>query len=273
MISKKPKLAILLCAGFGKRLWPATQIIPKPLMPILGKPLLYHWLKNLSDIGIKVVVINTFYKADLIENWVKFYKKEFSNLEILLCTENWPAGTAGAVRLHIKQLISDKDDNSSCLVIHADNYIFSSLSKVMCEAEEKNNIKIIMSTFETDRPENAGIVALDENMIVREMHEKTKIARGKIANGAIYIFSREVLEAIFSNDDINDISRDVIPKFLGEIKAVPLKGGLVDIGDMTSLKSLKMKLENLPVSFSTHDILSECLDIANMTKMNLSQVS
>lgn len=267
MISKRPRLALLLCAGFGKRLWPATQIIPKPLVPILGKPLLYHWLKHLSDIGLDTVVINTFYKADLFENWLEIHKTEFPNLQIILCEEAWPLGTAGAIRQHIKHLVLDEEADCSCLVIHADNYIFSSLTKLMHEAEEKNNnVEIIMSTFETDKPESVGIVKLDDEMIVREMYEKSNNSHGKIANGAIYIFSREALEFIFANKRINDISLEVIPNFLGKIKAVPLNGGLVDIGNLTSLKMLKMRVENLQDSISTHDILSECLNIANMIR-------
>ncbi|MDX2165246.1 MAG: sugar phosphate nucleotidyltransferase, partial [Gammaproteobacteria bacterium] len=60
--------AILLSAGRGERLRPLTDAIPKPLVPVNGKPLIVYHLEKLSAIGIKDVVINISYLADQIRD-------------------------------------------------------------------------------------------------------------------------------------------------------------------------------------------------------------
>ena len=53
--------AILLAAGFGKRLRPITKTVPKCLVPIKGKPLLQIWLEKLTKVGVSEIFINTHY--------------------------------------------------------------------------------------------------------------------------------------------------------------------------------------------------------------------
>ncbi|WP_309497815.1 sugar phosphate nucleotidyltransferase [Sulfurovum sp.] len=65
--------ALLLCAGEGTRLRPITNSIPKPLVPINGKPLLEYWLENLNKVGVNEFLINTHYLHKEIENYTKFY--------------------------------------------------------------------------------------------------------------------------------------------------------------------------------------------------------
>ena len=69
--------AILLAAGFGTRLRPLTNNIPKCLVPIKGKPLLEIWLDKLSDVGVKDFLINTHYLYDKVESFIK--KSKYKN--------------------------------------------------------------------------------------------------------------------------------------------------------------------------------------------------
>ena len=68
--------AMILCAGFGKRLHPLTLSSPKPLLKIGGKTLLSNTLNILEQFGIKQVVINVHYLGDQIIDYVK--KNEFN---------------------------------------------------------------------------------------------------------------------------------------------------------------------------------------------------
>lgn len=58
--------AMILAAGFGKRMRPLTDHCPKPLLPVAGKPLIVHHLERLCDAGIHDVVINVSYRAEQI---------------------------------------------------------------------------------------------------------------------------------------------------------------------------------------------------------------
>jgi MurNAc alpha-1-phosphate uridylyltransferase len=65
-----PKAAMVLAAGFGERMKPLTERMPKPLVPVNGKPLLDHVLDRLAAAGVEHAVVNVHYLADQIEKHV-----------------------------------------------------------------------------------------------------------------------------------------------------------------------------------------------------------
>src|SRR5215218_2725952 len=65
-----PKTAMVLAAGFGERMKPLTEKMPKPLVPVDGKPLLDHVLDRLAAAGVERAVVNVHYLADQIEKHV-----------------------------------------------------------------------------------------------------------------------------------------------------------------------------------------------------------
>src|SRR5438105_2934519 len=65
--AKRPTSAFVLAAGKGERMRPLTNTIPKPLVPLGGKPLIDHVLDRLASAGIKRAVVNIHYLADKIE--------------------------------------------------------------------------------------------------------------------------------------------------------------------------------------------------------------
>jgi NDP-sugar pyrophosphorylase family protein len=58
--------ALILSAGYGTRLWPITQRIPKPMIPVTGKPVLEHLADHLDSFGIKTIIANLHYRAEKI---------------------------------------------------------------------------------------------------------------------------------------------------------------------------------------------------------------
>ena len=75
----KVNTALILCAGYGKRLNPLTLLEPKPLLKINEITLLENCINLIKSLGIKKVIINTFYLKEKIENFIK--TKNF-NLDI-----------------------------------------------------------------------------------------------------------------------------------------------------------------------------------------------
>ena len=67
----KIKTALILCAGYGKRLAPITNDIPKPLLNVKNLNLLDNTLKFVQSVGITKLKINTFYLSDQINNFIK----------------------------------------------------------------------------------------------------------------------------------------------------------------------------------------------------------
>ncbi|BAU23643.1 hypothetical protein THC_1275 [Caldimicrobium thiodismutans] len=87
--------AFILCAGFGKRLKPITEKIPKPLIPILGKPLLERIIKKINRAGIKEIAINLHHLGEKI---IKFIEDFPLNERVEIFYEKEILGTGGALK-------------------------------------------------------------------------------------------------------------------------------------------------------------------------------
>ena len=75
----KTKLAIILCGGLGARLRPFTEILPKPLMPINGKPILEIVINKLKKNNFRNIILSIGYKGDLIKTFFDKAKKFWKN--------------------------------------------------------------------------------------------------------------------------------------------------------------------------------------------------
>ena len=221
--------ALLLGAGFGTRLRPLTDTIPKCLVPINGRPLLDHWLELLAKGGVAEVLVNLHYLPAVV--WA-FLAKSTHPLEITTVYEEPLLGTAGTVlknRAYFRQ--------EPVMLIHADNLSLFDLRKFKRKFDDRaSGIDITMMTFETDAPETCGIVELDEMGVVWAFHEKAKNPPGNLANAAVYILAPAVIEFIAGlNKEIVDFSTDVLPHYMGRINT--FHNGIYhrDIGNIESL--------------------------------------
>ena len=92
-----------------------------------------------------------------------------------------------------------------------------------------------MMTFETKTPKTCGIVELDEEGVVQQLHEKVANPPGNLANGAVYAIGPEVLQWVNKNPGKTDFSTDVLPHFLGRISTWHNSEIHRDIGTVPSL--------------------------------------
>jgi MurNAc alpha-1-phosphate uridylyltransferase len=90
----KIKKAMVLAAGYGTRLKPLTDRLPKPLVPVAGKPMIQYALDKLHDYGIGEVVINVSHLKELLTVWLAGYKK----LTVKLSEEAEPLETGGGLK-------------------------------------------------------------------------------------------------------------------------------------------------------------------------------
>ena len=90
--------AMILAAGYGKRLRPLTDITPKPLLKVAGKPLLQHHIERLAAVGIIDLVINTSWLGDQIEDY--FGDGSDFGVQIRWSREAHPLETGGASPRH-----------------------------------------------------------------------------------------------------------------------------------------------------------------------------
>lgn len=223
--------AVLLSAGFGTRLRPITERIPKCLVPIHGKPLLAYWLDLLLPNGVDEVLVNTHYLPVQVE---AFVQTSPWRERVHLAHEPILLGTAGTVHCH-RDWLSD----GPFMVAHADNLTrFDVPAFLTAHQHRADGTEITMMTFDTDSPQSCGIVEQDDKGRVIAFHEKKKEFYGTRANAALYILEPSVLTFLASfGKEIIDMSTEVLPHYLGRMQTYHNANYHRDIGTPESLVS------------------------------------
>src|SRR5690349_5042163 len=101
--SKSVTQAVILCGGKGERMGSATRAVPKPLLPLRGRPVLDYIVDNLERAGIRRVVLAAGYLGEQIRDW----SRARTGLSLETVIETQALGTAGAVRSLADQLDDD----------------------------------------------------------------------------------------------------------------------------------------------------------------------
>ena len=162
-MSSKSKLAIILCGGLGTRLRPYTKVLPKPLMPINGKPILEIVINNLKKNNFKNIILSIGYKGDLIKSF--FGNGEKYGVKINYIRENRPLGTMGPLNL-IKKLPND------FLVMNGDILTTLNLNKFFKKHLNSKSIFTI-STISRNHLIDYGVINFKKNKMT-DFIEKPK---------------------------------------------------------------------------------------------------
>lgn len=220
---------LLFAAGYGTRLRPITERLPKCLVQISGTPLLMQWFQKLTELDIAPILVNTHYLAEQVETSIQESRFEEA---ITIAFEKELLGTAGTIADNADFLSGD-----AVFIAHADNFCMSDLSRLV-DAHERRppGVEISMLTFVTDRPEECGIVTLDDRGVVTRFVEKSPDAEGRIASAAVFIITQSVVQDVKNHaDTVFDFSKDVLPRYINRILAVPANGIHIDIGTHANL--------------------------------------
>lgn len=228
--------AILLAAGFGTRLRPLTNSVPKCLVPIGGRPLIDFWLDLLLEAGIERILVNTHYFSDQVVSHLTC-SPWASHIDLVYEPEL--LGTGGTV-LANRNFFKDE----AFLVAHADNLTnFDLIAFLDHHKNRPVGVEISMLAFHTDNPRQCGILELSADDCVVAFHEKVEDPPGNLANGAVYIFEPAVLNVIKElGKPVVDLSTEIIPTFIGRILAVKHTGYHRDIGSLDSLQQAERDL-------------------------------
>jgi mannose-1-phosphate guanylyltransferase len=215
--------ALLLAAGFGTRLRPLTDTVPKCLVPIGGKPLLEIWLERLTAAGIGPFLLNTHYLPEQVEEFVRSspYRQQ-----VTLVNEPILLGTAGTLLGNRGFFAGDG------LLIHADNYCLADLRAfVAAHRARPRQCAMTMMAFRTSTPDSCGILEVDAQYVVTAFHEKVATPPGNLANGAVYCLSAAMLDEVGKDcPQATDFSTEVVPRFMGRILAHETAEVFMDIG-------------------------------------------
>ncbi len=224
--------AMILAAGKGTRVRPITYTIPKPMIPILQKPVMEFLLELLRKHGFDQVMVNVSHLADEIESYFRdgqrfgvqiAYSFEGRIVDGALVGE--AIGSAGGMR-RIQDFLPFFDD--TFVVLCGDALIDLDLTAAVKWHKAKGSIAtVIMKSVPLEEVSSYGVVVTDELDRVKAFQEKPAIkdALSTNINTGIYIFEPEVLNYIPSGQEY-DIGSQLFPKLV-EINA-PFYGLVMD---------------------------------------------
>jgi len=231
--------ALLLAAGLGTRLRPLTERIPKCLVDIGGEPLLGRWLAALfADPRIDRVLINTHYLPEMVN---AFVAQSAWRDRIDLFHEPTLLGTGGTILANRSYF-----GREPFFVAHADNLTDAPVSRLLdAHSAAEPDVLLTLFAFRTATPQSCGILELDHDRRVIGFHEKVPNPPGNLANGAIYVFSSEVITQIESlGRRIVDLSTEIIPGLMPHIVAVEHTGLFLDIGTPEALAEANARIDH-----------------------------
>ena len=184
--------AVILAAGEGKRLRPITSFRPKPMIPLLGKPLLEHTILGLQNNGINHILLVVGYKQEIIKKYFEKIALEL-NIKIDFITQEVYLGTANAAN-YAKNFIKDEP----FLMMYGDLFVDPEIFKIILKKYRENKFEGLITLLEVNNPQDYGIITLNSKDLVKKIIEKpTPDQRaGNLANAGIYIFNQSIFKAI-----------------------------------------------------------------------------
>jgi len=216
-------------------------------VPINGRPLLDFWIDSLLSQGIDEILINTHYRADLVEQYLR---RSSWHLRVSVVHEENLLGTGGT-------LLANRAffEGQPTLLVHADNLTrFDCRDFMRTHQERPAMAALTMMLFRTPAPSTCGIVELGSNGIVQAFHEKVSNPPGNLANAAVYLLEPEVVAFM---DKLNkteiDFSTEVLPHFVGRMATYLNESYHRDIGTMASWQEAQKDFGMAPSSLHNQE--------------------
>jgi NDP-sugar pyrophosphorylase family protein len=220
--------AMILAAGVGSRLDPLTRNVPKPLVPIVNRPVMEYLVELLKKHGFNEIMVNLHYLGDYIEQY--FGDGSKWGVRIYWSKEDQLWGDAGSVK-RVEEFF--KDD--TFIVIGGDDLTDMDLSRLLNTHREKKALSTIALSL-VDDPSEYGIVLMNEDSRITRFLEKPKaeVIFSNTANTGVYVFEPEIFDLI-PRGTFYLFGKQVFPMLLEQRK--PLYGHLTaaywkDVGNL-----------------------------------------
>jgi NDP-sugar pyrophosphorylase family protein len=189
---------LILCGGLGKRLKPYTEETPKPLLEVLGKPVIEYQIDFFKRHGINDIILCSGYKSDM-------FKKKYPDLKHSI--ESKALGTAGAIK-NAEKLIND-----DFIVTNGDNIFMFNFQKMIQMFNDTRSPVLVL----TQPVSPYGIIEVEGDRVI---DFKEKPVLNFWINAGITVFPKENLK-YFPEEGM--IEYDVYPKLVKEKKLLAFR--------------------------------------------------
>ena len=254
-------LGIIMAGGQGSRLRPLTLTRPKPMVEVLGRPVIDFVKEAMVDAGIDEIIVTTGYRGEQLEAHVDSWNNEGTDsLQASVNQEVTPMGTAGSVGLLREKI------QTTCVVGSGDSVASFDIKRLL-QQHQDSGAKVTMALWEVENPSEFGIVGLSSSQdgavdgslrsgYIRRFKEKPAPheAFSNVINAGLYIIEPEVFELI--PDGVKfDFSKQLFPLVLEmgwPMYAETINGVWFDVGHPKELlraqETLLKQYDELPFS-------------------------
>jgi mannose-1-phosphate guanylyltransferase/phosphomannomutase len=227
--------AVVMAGGFGTRIQPLTHSLPKPMLPIVNRPMMEHIIVKLRDeLNIKEFVILLYFKPETIKEYFKDGSDWGIQIDYVLPDDDY--GTAGAVKCAQDYL---KDENF--VIVSGDLVTDFDFTQIV-QAHTQKEAKLTIALTPVEDPLQFGVVITDENGRIEKFLEKPGWGEvfSDTINTGIYIIEPEILDYIPHESNF-DFAKDLFPLLMEE--GIALNGPKVtgywrDVGNPHSYRDV-----------------------------------
>lgn len=226
--------AVVMAGGFGTRIQPLTNSRPKPMLPIMNRPMMEHTMMTLKELGITEFIVLLYFKPEIIQE--HFGDGSEFGIKITYVVPDDDYGTAGAVKLAEEYI---GDDNF--IIISGDLVTDFDFQKIFdYHAQKKSKLTITLTSV--DNPLEFGVVIANEEGKIEKFLEKPSWGEvfSDTINTGIYIIEPEILEYIPKNENF-DFGKDLFPLLMREnidLTAGYAQGYWRDVGNPESYRDV-----------------------------------
>jgi mannose-1-phosphate guanylyltransferase / phosphomannomutase len=235
--------AVVMAGGEGTRLRPMTANQPKPLLPVVNRPIMEHVLRLLRRHGFTDTVVTVQFLASLIRNY--FGDGDELGMNLRYATEEKPLGTAGSVKNAEAEL-----RDSRFVVISGDALTDIDLTE-MARFHEDNKALLTVALKRVPNPLEFGIVITGEDGRIERFHEKPTWGQvfSDTANTGIYMMEPEIFKYVAAGESV-DWSNEVFPRLLevgAPVFGYVAEGYWEDVGTLEKLLQVQADVLNRQV--------------------------
>ena len=234
-VKKQSIQAVILAGGEGMRLRPLTYKIPKPMVPINGRPFLWHQLKLIKSHGVTDVLILAGYLGKQIEDY--FGNGFRLGLNIDYSYEEGLLGTGGALKRAENKL------QEAFVLLNGDTYLSIDYKKVMDYFHQHRKIEAITVYNNSDKIAPNNVKIIEESNLVTGYSKKNNKDMNCLDAG-LMVFKKKIVTFIKKNKKTS-LEEEIFPKLIKikELIAYPTSQKFYDIGSFQGLKFLREMLK------------------------------
>ena len=200
--------AVILAGGLGTRLWPITKEIPKPMVPILGRPYLEYQVEELRGRGILDIVLLTGYLGEQIES--HFGNGSSFGVEIRYSREFTPIGTGGALRL-AKTILAPE-----FLLLYGDSFLPIDYANVLSRLIETGK-EGLLAVYDNSAGDTSVVnnVALASTGLVARYEKDTGHPDLHYVEAGVLAFRRNAIQRIPADRPCS-LEKEIFPQLIAE---------------------------------------------------------